>query len=65
MRLAFAVWGLAPAAFWAMSPRELAAALSAGSSPLGFDRAALDRLMTRFPDASASFRGDPAHGLDR
>lgn len=65
MRLAFTGWGLAPAAFWAMSPRELAAALGAGTSPLGFDRAALDRLMTRFPDASASFAGDPADGFDR
>ncbi len=65
MRLAFAVWGLAPAAFWAMSPRELAAALGAGSTPLGFDRAALDRLMTRFPDAPASGRGDLTHGHDR
>lgn len=54
MRLAFTVWGLAPRTFWAMTPRELAAALGGARPALGFDRAALDRLMHRFPDAPAS-----------
>jgi uncharacterized phage protein (TIGR02216 family) len=54
MRLAFTRWGLAPAAFWTMTPRELAAALGLGSGPAGFDRAALDRLMRRYPDTELS-----------
>lgn len=49
MRLAFTRWGLAPAAFWAMTPRELAAAL-APAGPGAPDRAALAALMGRFPD---------------
>lgn len=52
MRLAFTRWGLAPAAFWSMTPRELAAALGGPRAGLGPDRATLDRLMRRFPDAS-------------
>lgn len=56
MRLAFTRWGLSPAAFWAMTPRELAAALGLGTGAAGFDRAALDRLMRRFPDR------EPRHG---
>ncbi len=50
MALAFGGWGLAPAAFWAMTPRELAAALRAGRTTPALDRTALDRLMHRFPD---------------
>ena len=50
MRLAFTRWGLSPEAFWAMTPRELAAALGSGTRPTGFDRRALDRLMGRYPD---------------
>ncbi|MER2604812.1 MAG: phage tail assembly chaperone [Siculibacillus sp.] len=49
MRLAFTAWGLAPAAFWSMTPRELASALGRPASR-GLDRAALDELMRRFPD---------------
>lgn len=50
MHLAFTRWGLAPAAFWAMTPRELAAALA---PPRAVDRLGaegLGRLMRRFPD---------------
>lgn len=54
MRLAFTAWGLSPRAFWAMTPRELAAVLGSGRRAPGLDRAALDRLMRRFPDAPAS-----------
>jgi uncharacterized phage protein (TIGR02216 family) len=45
---------LPPAAFWAMTPKELAAALRAlrGHTPdAPLPRAALAQLMTRFPDA--------------
>jgi uncharacterized phage protein (TIGR02216 family) len=39
--------------FWALTPRELAAASEAFAGPAAAppDRAALDRLMRRFPDA--------------
>lgn len=50
MCLAFTRWGLAPAAFWAMTPRELAASLGTGGASGRLDRVALDRLMRRFPD---------------
>ncbi len=50
MRLAFTGWGLSPAAFWTMTPRELAAALGRGGAAPRFDRADLDDLMRRFPD---------------
>ena len=51
MRLAFTRWGLAPAAFWSMTPRELAACLApAAARPL--DRDGLERLIDRFPDTS-------------
>jgi uncharacterized phage protein (TIGR02216 family) len=49
MRLAFTSWRMSPAAFWAMTPREVAAALGRPSD-LGFDRTALGELMRRFPD---------------
>ena len=49
---------LSPDAFWAMTPRELAAAAAprgraAGPAP---DRAMLDALMARFPDRQAPHR---------
>ena len=44
--------GLSPAVFWAMSPREFAAAIAAfaptGSEAIG--REGLGQLMRRFPD---------------
>jgi uncharacterized phage protein (TIGR02216 family) len=49
MRLAFTRWGLTPAAFWVMTPRELAACLTPAVSA-ALDRPSLDRLMRRFPD---------------
>ncbi len=49
MGLAFARWGLAPAAFWSMTPREFAAADGGRRAP-GFDRTALAQLMRRYPD---------------
>ncbi len=63
MRLAVTRWGLAPTAFWAMTPRELAACLPpAAAGPL--DRTALARLMARFPDrtpGSDDVRPDRSH----
>lgn len=50
MRLAFTRWGLSPAAFWSMTPRELAAALGAGRASDTPDRTVLDRLMRLHPD---------------
>lgn len=50
MRLAFTRWGLSPAAFWSLTPRELAACLTPFSDPARLDRAGLDLLMRRFPD---------------
>lgn len=43
---------LSAAAFWAMTPRELAAAIEgiAGSAGPPPDRAALERLAARYPD---------------
>jgi len=43
---------LAPKDFWAMTPRELAFAISAarGSVSEPMDRASLDELMSAFPD---------------
>jgi uncharacterized phage protein (TIGR02216 family) len=43
---------LSPKTFWAMTPRELAAALGLGiAAPSAPERADLARLMRRFPDA--------------
>jgi uncharacterized phage protein (TIGR02216 family) len=45
--------GLAPETFWAMTPKELEAALHwrlAGMAAAPLDRAGLDDLMTRYPD---------------
>lgn len=53
MGFAFCVLHLPPAAFWAMTPRELAAAIrfATGNSPGGgASRPALAALMAQFPD---------------
>lgn len=44
--------GLAPAAFWAMTPRELAAAAEGvfGRAAAPLARAQLDDMMQRYPD---------------
>lgn len=41
---------LSPADFWAMTPRELAAATGHRAEPGAPDRAALAALIKRFPD---------------
>uniref|UniRef100_Q07QC1 Phage tail assembly chaperone n=1 Tax=Rhodopseudomonas palustris (strain BisA53) TaxID=316055 RepID=Q07QC1_RHOP5 len=56
MRFGFGILQLSPAAFWSLTPRELACAIRArrgeGGAPL--DRAAFDQLMRRFPDHAAA-----------
>jgi uncharacterized phage protein (TIGR02216 family) len=44
---------LSPAAFWAMTPREIAAAMRAvlPEAPGGFGKTRLEALMRRYPDA--------------
>lgn len=53
MAFGLGVLGLAPAAFWAMTPAELAAAMRGrqGHVPSGVPaRGDLDAMMQRFPD---------------
>ncbi|MFG1213260.1 rcc01693 family protein [Xanthobacter flavus] len=52
MGTGFGLLRLSPDAFWRMTPRELAAALSAllPTAPEAIDRAGLSALMARFPD---------------
>lgn len=57
MGAGFGLLRLSPDAFWRMTPRELAAALSALSAllpaaPEAIDRAGLAALMARFPDGT-------------
>lgn len=54
MGFAFARLHLSPDAFWAMTPRELAAAIRfvTGGSPQKPDHDALTRLMAAFPDST-------------
>ncbi|WP_268926565.1 rcc01693 family protein [Methylobrevis albus] len=49
MRLGFGVLRLGPAAFWAMTPRELAAA-AGRQRPAGPGRDVLATLMAAYPD---------------
>lgn len=53
MAVGFGLLGLSPAAFWSMTPRELAAALRGRSGPAGAvppSRHEVEALMRRFPD---------------
>ena len=52
MEFGFGVLRLTPAAFWSMTPRELAAAARGafGRGGASADRAALASLMAAFPD---------------
>jgi uncharacterized phage protein (TIGR02216 family) len=53
MAMGLGLLGLAPAAFWAMTPRELAAAIRGRLGPrteAAPSRADLAAMMTRFPD---------------
>jgi uncharacterized phage protein (TIGR02216 family) len=55
MGFGFGILRLSPDAFWRMTPRELAAAISAVVPPraAAIGRGAFDALMRRFPDAPA------------
>lgn len=55
MQVGFGVLRLSPDAFWRMTPRELAAAITAlrGGHVETMGRARLDELMQRFPDREA------------
>lgn len=57
MALGFGVLRLSPASFWAMTPRELAAAaraLGGHGGRLAPSRGGLEALMARFPDRTAA-----------
>ncbi len=62
MAFGFGRLRLGPSDFWAMTPRELAAAVEgvAGPTPPVLDRAALDALMERFPDEGGTLCGNEA-----
>ena len=47
---------LSPRDFWAMTPAELQIALGRSAPPAGMDRARLDALLARFPDATPGDR---------
>jgi len=55
MQFGFGVLHLSPEAFWRMTPRELAHAITAvrGRAPVPIARADFDALMKKFPDSSA------------
>lgn len=55
MAFGFGRLRLAPNDFWAMTPRELAAAVEGllGPIPASLERNALDALIARFPDGTA------------
>ena len=57
MQFGFGVLHLSPDAFWKMTPRELAHAITAvrGRAPAPIERGDFDALMKAFPDGS-SFR---------
>jgi uncharacterized phage protein (TIGR02216 family) len=59
MAAGFGLLGLSPAAFWALTPRELAAALRASGGSAAVrptSRGALEALMQRYPDRSRDTR---------
>jgi uncharacterized phage protein (TIGR02216 family) len=58
MAVGFGRLGLSSAQFWALTPRELAAAIEGvyGATATPMDRGMLDRMMSRFPDGSGEDR---------
>lgn len=64
MQFGLGVLRLSPADFWAMTPRELASAMTAwtGGEAGAPDRSALGALMTAFPDQIPDDRAEAAHG---
>lgn len=57
MHYAFAVLHLSPAAFWAMTPRELAAALPQSPTGAPMAQQKLRALMDQFPDERSASDG--------
>ncbi|UWQ16985.1 rcc01693 family protein [Jannaschia sp. M317] len=49
--------GLSPAAFWALTPAELAFLLGHSEGRLPMDRAGLEALAARFPDRTETHNG--------
>ena len=64
MQFGLGVLRLAPSQFWAMTPREIAAAMRArqGSVPEPIDKATLAALNDAFPDLSPEAKGAHADG---
>jgi len=60
MALGLGRLGLAPAHFWALTPRELERALAGAAGHVAFqtplDRTALEELMRRYPDRNTQGR---------
>ena len=58
MAFGFGRLALSSAAFWALTPRELAAAIegTGGSRPVPIDRAGLEALSARYPDAGSAVK---------
>jgi uncharacterized phage protein (TIGR02216 family) len=54
--------GLAPEAFWRLTPAELAFLMGEGTGRSPMDRAGLDALAARFPDMAAAPREDSDDG---
>ena len=60
MAVGLGLLGLTPAAFWAMTPKELAAAIRGRLGPLPDappSKGELIAMMTRFPDQRGESRG--------
>jgi uncharacterized phage protein (TIGR02216 family) len=70
MQFGFGVLHLSPDAFWRMTPRELAHAITAvrGRAPVPIERVDFDALMKKFPDTAVMPGLDPGptvmRGLD-
>lgn len=54
MRAGMRGLGLTPAAFWALTPAELALMLGVAAGPRGMDRARLAELAAAYPDQPAT-----------
>jgi uncharacterized phage protein (TIGR02216 family) len=62
MRAGLCELRLAPAAFWALTPAELALMLGLDGARGGMGRAGLDALMARFPDGDGARTGGEGDG---
>jgi uncharacterized phage protein (TIGR02216 family) len=66
MQFGLGVLHLSPDAFWRMTPRELAHAITAvrGHAPVPIERADFDELMKKFPDTAVMRGLDPRPPCD-